>query len=62
MSLVKTCRIECDHPGCTSYIDGVNAAAARYLARELGWLIKTTDLCPKHRPDTRAARLTRKDT
>lgn len=63
MSLVKTCRIVCDNvPLCTAYIDGVNAAAARYLARQAGWLITKTDLCPAHRPNTRAARASRKDT
>lgn len=63
MSLIKTCRIVCDHLRCTSWVEGVNATAARYLAREKhGWLIGKTDLCPTHRPNTRAARASRKDT
>lgn len=56
MSLSRTARIDCDHPGCTAHITGVNAAKARYDAREAGWLIGTGDLCPEHRPNTRAAR------
>lgn len=64
MSLVKTCCITCDHPhGCTAYITGGNGTAARYRARQLGWRIgPKTDLCPEHRPNTRAARASRKDT